>query len=281
MNKCFYHSKDLDGKCSGAIIKTAVPDCKMIGFDYGERFPWEEITKDDTIYMVDLSRPTVDELFKIEDSCEEFILIDHHKSIFEKLKDSERKLKNVHMELDKAACQIAWKVMFPNKITPTAVILLGKYDIWHHDDPRVVLFQMGMLAYETHPLSDIWREIFNQKGEGHYEKIIIKTIELGERIKQYQNNADKWAMNFTFVTEWEGLRFLCLNNVRTGSPQFNSKYDPKIHDAFLIFYRTPEKKWSVHMYTEKKELDLSVIAEKYGGGGHTDACGCEMSELPF
>lgn len=275
MYKCFYHSKDLDGRCSGAIVKKAIPDCKMIGFDYGDVFPWEEITKDDTIYMVDLSRPTVDELFRIEDNCKEFILIDHHKSTLEKLDNSERKLKNAYIELDKAACEIAWEVFSPKKIIPTAVTLLGRYDIWDHKDPRVKPFQMGMLTYDTHPSSDVWNKMFDTA------QFILETIELGERITQYQNNVDEWAMNFTFVTEWEGLRFLCLNNVRTGSPQFDSKFDPEKHDAVLVFYRTPEEKWSIHMYTEKKELDLSIIAVKYGGGGHTDACACEMSELPF
>ncbi len=275
MNKCFYHSKDLDGRCSGAIVKEAVPDCKMIGFDYGDIFPWEEITKDDTIYMVDLSRDSTDELFRIEDNCKKFVLIDHHKSTFEKLNKSERKLKNVHIDLDLAACEIAWEVLFPKKIVPSAVTLLGRYDIWDHKDPRVKPFQMGMLTHDTHPSSDVWNKMFDTA------QFILETIELGEKIIQYQNNADKWAMNFTFVTKWEGFRFLCLNNVRTGSPQFDSKFDPEIHDAVLVFYRTPEKKWSIHMYTEKKELDLSVIAVKYGGGGHTDACACEMSELPF
>lgn len=35
---CFYHSKDLDGKCSGAIVKYKFPDCNMIGIDYGDKF---------------------------------------------------------------------------------------------------------------------------------------------------------------------------------------------------------------------------------------------------
>ena len=33
---CFYHKADLDGVCSGAIVKHFVPDCELYGFDYGE-----------------------------------------------------------------------------------------------------------------------------------------------------------------------------------------------------------------------------------------------------
>ena len=51
MYKCFYHSKDLDGWCSGAIVKKAHPDCVMIGIDYGDSFPWGEVSKDDIIVI--------------------------------------------------------------------------------------------------------------------------------------------------------------------------------------------------------------------------------------
>ena len=43
------------------------------------------------------------------------------------------------------------------------------------------------------------------------------------------------------------------------------------------------KCWSVSLYHAKhrKELDLSLIAVKYGGGGHRGACGFTCDKLPF
>lgn len=279
MYKCFYHNKDLDGRCSGAIVKKKFPDCKMIGLDYGDPFPWEEITKDDIIYMVDFSRDSADELFKIEDSCKKFILIDHHISILLKLGVSERKLKNAHIDTSIAACEKAWQVLFPGIKVPIAVTLISKYDIWDHEDENVVSLQMGLLSCDTDVTSNIWEPLFGCREVFH--DFIWNILLDGKRILKYQEGIDKWAMNFSFAAEWEGLRFLCLNNVRTGSPQFNSKFDPKIHDAMLVFYRTLKKKWSIHMYTQKKDVDLSVIAVKYGGGGHKTACACELDNLPF
>ena len=37
--KCFYHSADLDGHCSGAIVKMVYPECELIGINYGDKFP--------------------------------------------------------------------------------------------------------------------------------------------------------------------------------------------------------------------------------------------------
>ena len=280
MYKCFYHSKDLDGRCSGAIVSRKFPSCRMIGLDYGDDFPWDEITKDDTIYMVDLSRDNAEELFRIEDNCKEFVLIDHHASTQNKLDSAERTLKNAHIDLDLAACEATWRILFPNEEIPTTVTLLGRFDVWDHKDPRVRSFQMGMLAHDTSIYGGVWHTIFNAD-EVIVEQFVLDTIELGLKITAYQNSADRWAMNFSFVKEWEGLKFLCLNSVRTGSPQFDSKFNPEKHDAQLVFYRTPKGNWSIHMYSQKEGIDLSVIAVKYGGGGHKGACGCELDELPF
>lgn len=41
----FYHSADLDGFCSGAIIKYSFPECELIPINYGDTFPWEIIHK--------------------------------------------------------------------------------------------------------------------------------------------------------------------------------------------------------------------------------------------
>lgn len=41
--KCFYHSSDLDGHCSGVIIKQKYPKCEMIGINYGQDFPYNTV----------------------------------------------------------------------------------------------------------------------------------------------------------------------------------------------------------------------------------------------
>ena len=56
---CFYHSADFDGHCSGALVKMRYPECRLYGFNYGDKFPWEKIVGKDVI-MVDLSLSMVD-----------------------------------------------------------------------------------------------------------------------------------------------------------------------------------------------------------------------------
>lgn len=95
---CFYHKADLDGVCSGAIVKHFVPDCEMVGFDYGMEFPWDKVLvvpdasggktetaatlldagafPKRTVYMVDVSLPPAD--MKRLAKVSELVWIDHH-----------------------------------------------------------------------------------------------------------------------------------------------------------------------------------------------------------
>lgn len=289
MIKCIYHSKDLDGKCSGAIIKKVHPRCKMIGIDHGDDFPWHEITKKDTIYMVDFSRDNVEDMFKIEDSCKKFIWIDHHISSLRKMQASKKTLKHMHVDVTRAACEIVWTVMFPDQPVPEPVYLIGRYDIWDHTDPRTVPFQRGLASYYTGVDGPVWEEVFKDyKGFYSYkdppgvrESFQDNIIDIGKRISSYQEGVDEWKMKFSASIEWEGLRFISLNNTWTGSTQFDSVWDEDKYDAVMVYFRTPKKKWEVHMYTQKEGIDVSTIAVKYGGGGHYNAAACIIDELPF
>jgi len=53
--KCFYHGSDLDGYCSGAIVKYRYPECEMQPIDYGAQFPMDKIELGETVYMVDFA----------------------------------------------------------------------------------------------------------------------------------------------------------------------------------------------------------------------------------
>ena len=76
---CFYHRADLDGRCSGAIVKAHFPECRMIGMDYGEEMPWTEIYPNEEVYLVDFSLQPFEKMIRLQ-KLAQLIWIDHHKS---------------------------------------------------------------------------------------------------------------------------------------------------------------------------------------------------------
>jgi hypothetical protein len=82
------------------------------------------------------------------------------------------------------------------------------------------------------------------------------------------------AFEFTF----EGLRALALIGSGVGSGQFDSRFDPAEHDIMMSINNIRNEHWRVSMYTTK-DLDLSVLAKKWGGGGHARACGFQVTDI--
>lgn len=140
---CVYHSIDLDGWMSAAIVKywfnstVEIPNKKdepintleFIGYNYGQPIP--DFSKYDKVIMVDISfRDSTMQILK--ELCKEFIWIDHHIS---SIKDSEeyhyndiKGLRNTKY----AACELTWNFFFPDEPMPEIVRLLGRYDCFGH-----------------------------------------------------------------------------------------------------------------------------------------------------
>ena len=68
--KCFYHRADMDGRCSGAIVKMEYPKCEMIGINYGDVFPWESIQQGEVVYMVDFCLQPFEDMERLNSLCE-------------------------------------------------------------------------------------------------------------------------------------------------------------------------------------------------------------------
>jgi hypothetical protein len=90
-------------------------------------------------------------------------------------------------------------------------------------------------------------------------------------------------MRSAYILEWQGLKFLALNTARGfNSLTFASRDVPETgHDALLGYGF--DGKWRVSLYhaNHRKDIDLSAIAIKFGGGGHRGACGFEAGALPW
>jgi len=140
--KCFYHSADLDGKCSGAIVRS-MWECELIGINYGDAFPWDSIEPGETVVMVDFCLQPFSEMVRLNELAE-LVWIDHHVSAIREAEACgfEARLAQV-LEVGRAGCELAWEHYVGTEV-PKAVRLLGRYDVWDHADPEVWPFTYGM-----------------------------------------------------------------------------------------------------------------------------------------
>jgi len=274
--KCFYHATDLDGQCSGAIIRQEFPECELIGITYSDAFFWNIIQPNETIIMVDFALQPFEDMLKLDKACD-LIWIDHHLSSIE---ESDRH--GFHpkgwWKIGEAACELTWQY-FVSPDLPLAVYLIGRHDVWDHSDYRTLAFHYGMQKYNTQPSEDdFWRELLHSSDN---EKLIDSFIRDGDIILEYvrRDNA-KYVKACSFDVTLDDYQCIAANKMLCGSQLFESIWDGDQYDIMLAFgYKSG--RWNISLYTDRADIDVSQIAKKWGGGGHKGAAGFQADTLPF
>lgn len=297
--KCFYHSSDLDGHCSGAIIKKFNPDAELIGYNYGQAFPWDTIEADEVVFMVDVSLE-IDDMVNLSRVCGRLVWIDHHIGIirdFNALSTEQRMKFYGHLDTSMAACELCWNYCTDDMPMPDAVRLLGVYDSWRftpEQEAEVKAFQYGMRCEkETRPEKsmDFWDGLLRSMLDVQTTEIqnrgnLIFKYQLAQNVKTCRSGAFITVLHYGKCEKAPAppaLVCVAVNSNLMNSDVFRSVYNPEEHDAMLCFYRSNKGFWRCSIYSTKENVDCSIYAKSYGGGGHKGAAGfqVESDTLPF
>lgn len=286
-----YHSADFDGIFCREIAKKflSTENVEYIGWNYGDPVP--SVSSEDKLYILDLS---IDKLMDHPN----LTWIDHHKSALDKYLLNGTWTITLERQAycidGVAACRLAWQwfsrnlgqLSLPGKdhyltrqiSEPLAVRLAGEYDIWDRRDPNAELFQHGLRSRELS--ESIWDSLLIP--DLHEDRMVIELLESGESIQYAKTKENESIIRHNGYDEhWEGLNFLCCNHARFNSHLFTAGI--KEHHRALLGWRFDGGKYHVSLYHAPghEDIDLSVIAQKYGGGGHRGACGFTCTVLPF
>ncbi len=178
-----------------------------------------------------------------------------------------------------AACEGAWKYLFPDKPMPRAVELLGQYDTWRNQDQTnwnklIIPFQWGM-RFDVSSAETFPQYLLND--DVSFDDL-DKIRERGKILVVYQNQQNKLAMHGAFVIDFKGYRALACNGGGFNSQAFDSKWNEDEHDIMMPF-KFDGKKWTFSLYTTK-DIDCSALAKEMGGGGHKKAAGFQVEGIP-
>lgn len=302
---CVYHSVDLDGWMSAAIVRhwwrnnnldskepTEDTLC-MIGYNYGQPIP--DLSEYDKVIMCDISFPK-EEMFKFwHNLSKEIIWIDHHISA---INDNNNLVWKGLQDTKFAACELTWKYFFPNKQMPEIVRLLGRYDCFGHkgtsEEQKVLEFQYGARQcindYES-AYQRLKKSILDtQKGNTlevenaiHLTGISIykylcteakQTYKNGFEIKLVEEITDAIGKNIV------NRKFICINKERFNPINFGINYHKDGYDGCACFHYA-NGMYNFSLYNDNGKVDCSAIAKQFGGGGHKGAAGFTCDNNTF
>lgn len=312
-----YHKADLDGlvwarACAQHI--QGVPE--FIPMQYWDVF--EEVLsthtsitkieelKDNTVMMVDFSLPT-EQMERLNNNTE-FYRFDHHISA---IKDNEHLYIKGVRDIKKAGCRLAFnyhpglagntpEALFSKRVIE-AINLISLYDTWTKNDP-VWSWQNDVLPYQYGFRLKAWldrEKVFEVMEDiSKYPATNLNiTVEWKLIIKYNKQQWESWmkksgevqlmykqpSVDPTISHTIIEVTWLAVFWPAGGSSQvFESKRDPSIYDVMVyITYNINKKEYSISLYSDKDNIDCSVIAKYFGGGGHKWASWFVCQTLPF
>lgn len=309
---CIYHSVDLDGWMSAAIVKNwfiqnnkeyyifdinqmkPVEDTgefksknmlDFYGYNYGQPIP--DLSEYDKVIMCDISFPK-EEMNKLSEPLGKLVWIDHHKSAM--LENASLECKGWR-DVEFAACELTWKYFFPNNPMPEIVRLLGLYDSFRHkstdEEQKVLEFQYGARQVITN-YEEAYKYLLESfKGVIYYDYVMQYTIidiiyENGKNIYQYLCTEAKQIYKSGFTISLPNITipeeeyvFLCINKERFNPINFGIDYHKDGYDGCACFHYA-DGVWNFSLYNDNGLVDCSLIAKQFGGGGHKGAAGFRL-----
>jgi len=271
----------MDGKCAGAIVRRQtklMPDgCsldypEMFPINYKDDFPFDKILPNEEIIIVDFSLQKEGDFANLYKITKDITWIDHHKTAINKHIEFEHLAGIRSCEL--SGCELTWQFFNGEMLMPEIVSLLGDYDMWKFKyGDKTNWLQTGIKLYDTNPESLEWDKWFKRDAD------LTPIFDKGKISLQYRDNYYKSLIKgWSFYTEFEGYKVIACNAGCVSSQLFDS-VDKNTYDLMMPFI-WDGKQWTISIYTTK-DIDCSLLAKKYGGGGHKKAAGFQCKKLPY
>lgn len=277
---CIYHSCDLDGWVSAAIVKGIHPDVVLVGYSYGDPIP--VIPPDQHVIICDCAFD-MEIMDEIATNAASFTWIDHHASAIKKFREYWRERPDEKMfwnlELPEGdqligACELTWKYYHPEQNIPWAVELLGMYDCFRHKQPENAYYEYYALWFTLAALtiadSPDTAEIFLTMN-GHEIREYMKK---GNVIYDYKVMEAQQLYKKGIAVVINEKRFILFNADHFNPPSYGIDYHKDGFDG-SGYFRFDGKMWHFSLTNDDGSIDCSEICKAFGGGGHKGAAGFE------
>lgn len=194
------------------------------------------------------------------------------KETADRLRDLHRAHKfQVAVDMERSGASIAWDYFFTSP-KPDFIKLIEDRDLWRNSMEGVEEFHSFLFTIGFND-PKAWMEAFVTP--------VDVLIERGKVAKAAKEAACTIAMGYSGLIDFEGLR-ACALNFCLYQGDVGHLLVERSPDKFGVLYWWDQatKQWMVSMRS-KGDLDVSRIAQKYGGGGHKAAAGFQCQELPW
>lgn len=271
-----YHAQCSDG------FGAAYAAWKTLG-DSAEYIPMktqvevDDTLRDKTIYVVDYSLPrAVQE--KLEAQNNTVTVIDHHRTAEADVTAFPQNI----FDQSHSGAVLTWQYFYPDTPVPELLLQVEDHDLWKFQTPDNMPFNAALRQYPFE--FRVWDELIEKLATDTFRAEFIAT---GQTIVSFEDKLIDGLLQYKERVQFEGYEVWALNVSRTYRSILGHKLATLNHNTDqpeigIVYYRN---QGAVHVSLRSNgDINVSEIAERYGGGGHKNAASLRVdsfADLPF
>lgn len=274
---CIYHKDCSDGTAAASVFLKKFPEGKTFPISYGYSkeeadLILENLNKDVVVYTVDCCLLAKECLEK----GNEVISLDHHIGIYEEMTEFAKQQPKYTYIFDNnlSGAGLAWTYFFPNDPMPKWIELVQDKDLWTKKFKESELFANWsyMQANNPHELLFLFDD----------QKNVEKCIDKGRAVEDLNQFYLKSFQEKTkpFFVRYKEYKVPTYNSTYLQSVLGNLMADPVLGLSIIFSIKGDRVRMSIRSIKDSKISALEV-AQGFGGGGHRNAAGCEISFADF
>jgi len=271
---CIYHGNCTDGFAAAWAVNQKYKEENIVFKEglFGSVPP--DVTGMDVI-IVDFSYSRK-ELSKLCRSAKSILLMDHHLSSFNDLLGLDDEISNLTLifDMERCGCQIAWDHYFPDVVPPKVFDNIADRDLLKYKllNTRYV----SAYAFSSEYSFQKWDWIMDEQ---NYDEVVTVGEILDNKV---QKNVVGLA-NHAQIKLYRDMPIVVAN-----APEFYAcdlarvLLDSHSKVAFAaIYYVNGSGKFKVSLRSCTKGINVEEVATRHGGGGHRNASGFIVDNLPW
>ncbi len=266
-----YHGNCLDGFTSSYIAwKKFGDNATYFGATDRQNPPPDLEGKE--VYIIDYSYP-LDVMLSLQEKAKKLVVIDHHVSAENDVKS----LDNYVFDNNHSGAYLAMKYFFP-EMENKLVDYVEDSDLYKFLLPnsKIILRYISSVDF-------LFEEFVNLEADLNKVSGIEKIIDYGNLLLKVHTDTVKYYAERAEKVIFEGYEIYISNASERVASDLGHILAEKT-DSFSLIYYYSEGLWKCSLRSAGK-VDVSLIAQKYGGGGHHNASGFAVASndhpLPF
>lgn len=258
-----YHGQCTDGFGSAyAAWKKFGDTASYIPCDRRYSILSPDIFTDKEIYVLDYSF-SKEEMLACEDVAKKFIVIDHHASAEESI----RALSSFVYDKQHSGAYLSWVYFHPTEQVPALIKYISDSDTWSHELPdweeiEAYIYSDTGDHFTFSHFEDLHKTLESDTGYANARDIgKIFVSARNQKVKRYTDVAE--------LITFEGYSVYAVNAPSEIKSILGHNLAEKTGTFSLVFnYENGYWKCSLRSV---KDFDVSILAAKFGGGGHKNA----------